>query len=170
MSQPYIGEIRMVGFSFAPAGWAMCNGAQIPISQNDALFVLLGTIYGGDGQETFLLPDLQGRFPLHQGTLAGITYGIGEKSGTESVTLTTQQIPTHTHVPGATTSQGGQGLPTGALWALTDAGQFSTDPASGLMGNANISIVGGSQPHENMSPYLTLSFIISLFGVFPSQT
>ncbi|MGB7923580.1 MAG: tail fiber protein [Pyrinomonadaceae bacterium] len=159
----------MVGFSFAPAGWAFCDGQLVPISQNDALFVLFGTAYGGDGQETFAMPDLQGRFPLHQGTLAGNTYSWAEKNGTESVTLTTNQMPSHTHVPTATTIAGNQANPNNGLWALTDANQFNAGPADQQMGNANISIVGGSQPHENMSPFLVISFIVSLFGIFPHQ-
>ena len=168
MSQPYMGEIRMVGFNFAPAGWAFCDGQLLPISQNDALFVILGTTYGGDGQETFALPDLRSRFPLHQGTLGNNTYTIGEKDGTESVTLTTQQIPSHTHVPMGTNIGGNQANPSNALWAQTDANQFNAGPADQQMGSANISVVGGSQPHDNMSPYLVLSFIISLFGIFPN--
>src|SRR6187200_1762346 len=104
MGQPYVGEIRMVGFNFPPAGWALCAGQLMPISENDTLFNLIGTTYGGDGQETFALPDLQGRTPVHQGTLNGVTYQIGEKGGVESVTLTTQQMPTHNHALMATSN------------------------------------------------------------------
>lgn len=169
MSSPFVGEIRMFGGSFAPAGWAMCAGQLMPISQNDILFNLIGTTYGGDGQETFGLPDLQGRLPLHQGTLGGITYQIGEKAGTESVTLTTNQIPIHNHSVLANTSIGQQPQPDGAILAQGAAAQvYIEDSPSANMGTP-ISIIGGSQPHENMMPYLCVTFIISLFGIFPTQ-
>lgn len=168
MSNPFIGEIRMFAGSFAPAGWAFCSGQLMPISQNDALFTLIGTTYGGDGQETFGLPDFQGRIPIHQGS--GLT--IGESGGTESVTLTTAQIPNHTHVCLAQTAVGSQG-PAGGVWAATANAQIYTTaaPTPGANLNASaIGLTGGSQPHDNMMPYLVVSFILSLFGVFPSQT
>jgi len=168
MSNPFIGEIRMFGGSFAPAGWAFCSGQLMPISQNDALFTLIGTTYGGDGQETFALPDFQGRIPIHQGS--GLT--IGESGGSETVTLTTSQIPNHTHVALAQTAVGSQG-PTGGVWAATANAQIYTTaaPTAGANFNASaIGLTGGSQPHDNMMPYLVVSFILSLFGVFPSQT
>jgi|ERR1051325_3789614 microcystin-dependent protein len=169
MSQPYVGEIRMFGGSFAPAGWAFCAGQLMPISQNDTLFNLIGTTYGGDGQSTFALPDLQGRAPLHQGTLNGITYQIGEKAGVESVTLTTQQIPVHNHSVLANTAIAQNPQPQDSILGQGSGMQiYITDTGSQNFG-APISVVGGSQPHENMMPYLCVSFIISLFGVFPTQ-
>jgi microcystin-dependent protein len=172
MGQPYIGEIRMVGFSFPPVGWALCNGAPVAISQNDALFVLLGTIYGGDGQETFNLPDLQGRFPIHQGTNPGTgsSYIIGEKAGTESVSLTAQNIPVHSHAALGVDANGNNENPTGAVWAVSNARQFSKNaPDSSMVTQTILPDNGGSQPHENMMPFLVITYIISLFGVFPHQ-
>ncbi|HEV2828466.1 MAG TPA: tail fiber protein [Pyrinomonadaceae bacterium] len=172
MSQPYIGEIRMFGGSFAPAGWAMCNGQLIPISENDALFTLIGTTYGGDGQETFALPNLQSRFPVHQGQGPGISnnYILGEAAGVESVTLTTQQIPIHTH-PAMCSSVAGTGSdPAGGVWATSDTTQYLTGGSPNTnMASMPTTPMGGSQPHDNMTPYLVVTFIISLFGTFPSQ-
>jgi len=164
----------MFGGSFAPAGWAFCAGQLMPISQNDTLFTLIGTTYGGDGEETFGIPDLQGRFPIHQGTVSGVTFQIGEKAGTESVTLNTNQIPVHTHPALATTSAGDQATPLNNIWASksTPPTVYSTlAGSSGLapMNGQNISVAGGSQPHDNMQPFLVVSFIISLFGIFPTQ-
>jgi microcystin-dependent protein len=168
MSQPFIGEIRMFGGNFAPAGWAFCDGQLVPISENDALFTLIGTTYGGDGQETFALPDLQGRIPIHQGN--GFT--IGEKGGVETVTLTTQQIPIHNHLPMCKSTAGEVGTPQNTVWAASGTNQtiYSNSPVSTTMNSAAIGPAGGSQPHENMMPFLVISFIISLFGVFPSQS
>ena len=168
MSNPFIGEIRMFGGNFAPAGWAFCSGQLMPISQNDALFQLIGTTYGGDGQETFGIPDFQGRIPIHQGP----SFAIGQKSGTESVTVTTNQLPSHTHVALAQTAAGSQG-PANGVWAATASAQIyaTAAPTAGANFNAQaIGISGGSQPHDNMMPFLVVSFIISLFGIFPSQT
>jgi microcystin-dependent protein len=172
MGEPFVGEIRMFGGSFAPAGWAFCNGATIPISENDTLFTLIGTTYGGDGQETFQLPDLQGRVPMHQGTgKDGVTYTIGEKSGTESVTLSTNQIPIHTHPMLGSTSIANDPNPTNNVVAESSlmTTYIAANPAV-AMAPASITPVGGSQPHENMQPYLCITFIISLFGVFPTQS
>ena len=174
MSSPYIGEIRMFGGSFAPAGWAFCAGQLVPISQNDTLFNLIGTTYGGDGQSTFALPDLQGRFPVHQGTVSGTTFTIGEKSGTETVTLTTNQIPQHNHSAIASTNVGDQTTPLNNTWAQKANAPtvYSTVAGAGTLSNMNaqnLSSSGGSQPHENMQPFLVVSFIISLFGIFPTQ-
>ena len=172
MSQPYIGEIRMFGGSFAPAGWAFCNGQLMPISENDALFTLIGTTYGGDGQETFGIPNLQSRVPIHAGQGPGISqnYQLGETGGVESVTLSTQQIPVHTHpllgsMDPATTLNS-QGNVLGGTATATP--YFNIAPAAPLSPQA-ITPVGGSQPHENLQPYLAISYIISLFGIFPHQ-
>jgi len=168
---PFIGEIRMFAGSFAPAGWAFCDGQTMPIAENDALFTLIGTTYGGDGQETFALPDLRGRVPLHQGTGPGLsTYVLGEAAGVETVTLTTQQIPTHNHAFSATTSSGVSANAQGNL--LSSAPSISLyieDQPTTALAAQMITPTGGSQPHENLMPYLTISFIISLFGVFPQQ-
>jgi len=169
MSQPFIGEIRMFGGNFAPAGWAFCDGSLMPISENDALFNLIGTTYGGDGQETFALPNLQSSIPLHQG--AGFT--IGEAAGTESVTLTTQQIPIHNHALMGSASTASSTDPAGNVAArLAVAGVFpygSDNPPLSLAPQS-VGPTGGSQPHDNMQPYLVVNFIISLFGIFPTQT
>ena len=172
MSQPYVGEIRMFGGNFAPAGWAFCNGAVMAISENDVLFTLIGTTYGGDGQETFQLPDLQGRLPVHQGTgNDGITYTIGEKAGVESVTLTTQQIPIHNHSFRATLNPPSATDPTNQVIAQSLQIQIFTEDVANKQMSANaLQATGGSQPHENLQPFLCVSFIISLFGVFPTQT
>jgi len=162
----------MFAGSFAPAGWAFCSGQLMPISENETLFNLIGTTYGGDGQETFALPDLQGRIPVHQGTLGGgATYQIGEKSGVESVTLTTYQIPIHNHpfiVKGAV---GTQPSPQNNFWAAAGVQLYADPPVAVPIGMRPglIPGTGGSQPHENMGPFLVISFILSLFGVFPTQ-
>jgi microcystin-dependent protein len=174
MGEPYVGEIRMFGGSFAPAGWAMCNGATLAISENDTLFNLIGTTYGGDGQETFNLPDLQGRAPVHMGQGPGISqnYVIGEKAGVESVTLTTNQIPIHTHSFVASSDAGQSAQPQNALFALLPTGNLYTQPQQPAVNlNSNmLSAAGGSQPHDNIQPYLCITFIISLFGVYPTQS
>ena len=158
----------MFGGNFAPAGWAFCNGALLPISENDALFTLIGTTYGGDGQETFALPNLSSRLPVHQGTgSTGTVYTIGEFGGTESVTLTTQQIPAHSHAPAAVTSAG-SGQPTNGVWATSSTAIYNTAAPDVNMAAA-VGVAGGSQPHENMMPFLVITFIISLFGVFPPR-
>jgi microcystin-dependent protein len=170
MSQPFVGEIRMFGGNFAPAGWAFCDGALIAISENDTLFNLIGTTYGGDGQSTFALPDLRGRLPIHMGSGAGLTTRvIGEMGGVESVTLTTQQIPIHTHAPLADSNSGNQTSPQNGIWATASASRYSSSAPNLAMNNTLVGSAGGSQPHDNRMPYLTISFIISLFGVFPTQ-
>jgi len=165
----------MFGGNFAPAGWAFCDGQLMPISENDALFTLIGTTYGGDGQETFAVPDLQGRIPMHAGTgPGGITYQLGEKAGSEAVTLTVNQIPGHSHVPVASTNPGTVSSPSGAIFSACGTGEqiYSTppNPPASTMNPQGILPTGGSQPHENLAPYLCINFILSLFGVFPSQT
>jgi microcystin-dependent protein len=170
MAQPYVGEIRLFAGNFAPAGWALCNGALIPISENETLFNLIGTTYGGDGQETFAVPDLQGRVPLHQGRGSGATYPVGEAGGVEEVTLTLQQIPQHRHDllasggPGTTDRPGGSVLATPPMVRPYVADTPDTTMAT-VVGSA-----GGSQPHENRQPFLAINYIISLFGLFPSQS
>ena len=160
----------MFGGSFAPLGWAFCNGALVPISENDTLFALIGTTYGGDGQETFALPNLSSRFPVHQGTGSfGTTYVLGETGGTEAVTLTTNQIPAHNHPPVAKASPGNSGTPQNSLWAKSTTQLYGAIPQNTNMAATAVQITGGSQPHENMMPFLCVSFIISLFGIFPSQ-
>lgn len=174
MSQPFIGEIRMFGGNFAPAGWAFCDGQLLPISENEALFNLIGTTYGGDGQETFGLPNLGGRIPVSAGTSrTGTTYTYGEMAGTESVTLTTQQIPVHTHAAlGSTdpaTSNSPQNTVPASLPVAAGQNPYGTDPPPAGLLAGSISPAGGSQPHENCQPFLVISFIISLFGIYPSQ-
>ena len=174
MGEPYIGEIRIFAGTFAPAGWAMCQGQLMPISENDALFTLIGTTYGGDGQETFGIPDLQGRAPMHAGKGPAVsqTYVIGEKAGVESVTVTAQQTPIHNHALLASNQIGQQAQPQNAMYAQVSTGTLYSEPFDPLVSmNANmLTPVGGSQPHENLQPYLCITFILSLFGVFPPQT
>ena len=172
MSNPYIGEIRMFGASFAPAGWALCQGQLMPISENDTLFTLIGTTYGGDGQETFGIPDLQGRAPMHMGKGPAVsqTYQIGEKAGVEVVTLTTQQIPIHNHAFLINSAIGTDTNPSNKFLAASLSGKpYINATPDKFLSNQILAPVGGSQPHENMQPYLVVTFIISLFGVFPSQ-
>jgi len=171
MSQPFIGEIRMFGGNFAPAGWAFCNGQQMAISENDALFQLIGTTYGGDGQETFNLPNLQSRVPIHMGQGPGTSnYQIGESGGVESVTLTTNQIPVHTHAALCSSGGGSASNPAGGVWAVSDTTQYANASPDTQMGNPPIPAgpMGGSQPHDNMIPYLCSSYISSLVAIFPS--
>lgn len=169
MGQPFVGEIRMFGGNFAPAGWAFCDGALMPISENETLFQLIGTTYGGDGQDTFAVPDLRGRLPMHMGTGPGLsTHVIGEMSGVETVTLGVNQIPIHTHAPQADANTGNQATPQNGVWAGAAASRYSSSAPNLAMNNTLVGQAGGSQPHENLMPYLTISFIISLFGVFPT--
>lgn len=172
---PYVGEIRLFAGNFPPNGWAFCNGALMPISENDVLFQLIGTTYGGDGQETFGLPNLQSRVPIHMGAGPdGTPYVIGEMAGTESETLTTQQIPIHTHQAIGTSDGGTLLSPQNGVFAQpssAQAGVMGYNAAAVVaMAAAEITPAGGSQPHENVQPYLCINHIISLFGVFPSQT
>jgi microcystin-dependent protein len=168
MAQPYVGEIRMFAGNFAPAGWQLCNGQLLPISENETLFQLIGTTYGGDGQQTFALPDLRGRIPIHFGG----GFNLAESGGVESVTLTMNQLPAHSHPAlgsrnsGTTTNQQGQVL--SALFAASNAG-YGTDAPLATLSPTSISSFGGSQPHENLQPFLCVNFIMSLFGIFPAQ-
>jgi microcystin-dependent protein len=167
MGQPYVGEIRIFAGNFAPAGWQFCEGQLLPISENETLFQLIGTTYGGDGQSTFALPDLRGRLPVHQGN----GFVLAETGGVEQVTLTTNQIPVHTHTLTATTSIASDTEAAGRIPAQTSTyDAYQSNPANSPMAPQSVTGVGGSQPHENLQPYLCLSFIISLFGIFPSPT
>jgi microcystin-dependent protein len=170
MSSPFVGEIRMFAGNFAPVGWMLCQGQLLPISENETLFNLIGTTYGGDGQETFALPDLQGRFPLHVGT----GFALGQTGGAESVTLTSAQIPSHSHVPTCATA-GSVVSPSGAVLATATSAQtgvqvYSDQAPDTQLAPGTVATSGGGQPHDNMHPFLAVNFIISLFGIFPSQT
>lgn len=169
MAQPYVGEIRMFAGNFAPAGWMFCEGQLLPISENETLFQLIGTTYGGDGQSTFALPDLRGRIPIHQGN----GFILAETGGVEEVTLTVNQIPAHSHAFRVNDGSGGGTSPAGSVLARnTSTDGYSNDTSGGLVAlNAgSITSTGGSQPHTNFAPYLCVNFIISLFGIFPSPT
>jgi len=163
---PFIGEIRLFAGNFAPSGWMFCEGQLLAISENDALFALIGTTYGGDGQSTFALPDLRGRAPIH----VGPGFVIGQMAGVETVTLTTSQMPAHSHAAGASAANGASDDPTGRVPARNAAGvpQYGAAADTTLAAGELLS-TGGSQPHSNMQPYLGINYIISLFGVFPSQ-
>jgi microcystin-dependent protein len=167
MAQPYVGEIRMFAGNFAPAGWMFCEGQLLPISENETLFQLIGTTYGGDGQSTFGLPDLQGRLPMHVGS----GFILAENGGAEEVTLTTQQIPIHSHPFLASSATGTSTSPKDGVLAKTTTGflYINENPTKAMAGTC-ISPTGGSQPHTNFQPYLCVDFIISLFGIFPSPT
>ncbi len=169
MSEPFVGEIRIVGFNFAPQGWALCNGQLLAISQNTALFSLLGTFYGGDGRSSFALPNLQSRVPAHQGTGTGLSsYVVGQVGGAESVTLTTAQMPKHAHGLNAVTTARTSGLPTGHV--LSGNGAYGNPPTTTQLDRSAISGQGGSQPHENRQPFLVLNFIIALQGIYPARS
>ena len=169
MPEPYIGEIRMFAGNFAPAGWMLCEGQTLPISENDVLFQLIGTTYGGDGEETFNLPNLASRVPIHMGTSpSGITYQLGEMAGTEQETLTVQQIPAHTHSLQVSSAPGTQNSPANNVIASSPSVTlFVQDLPDSNLALTAVTPVGGSQPHENTQPFLCINFIISLFGVFP---
>ncbi|SEG73904.1 phage tail protein [Paenibacillus sp. UNC499MF] len=165
MSESYLGEIRMFGGNYPPQGWALCNGQILNIAENEALYALLGTTYGGDGQTTFGLPDLQGRIPVHpsQG------YIRGSKSGTETVTLTQPQLPQHNHIPFATSTPATANSPVNNTWATAITQNYATSGTTTSMSSQAISTVGGNQPHNNVMPSAVITFIISLYGVFPPQ-
>ena len=173
MSNPFVGEIRMSGGNFAPSGWAFCNGSLLQISENDVLFTLIGTTYGGDGTSTFALPDLQGRVPVHQGQGPGISqnYIIGDRAGLETVKLTTQQLPVHNHNMMVSTATATNPNPTGNILATSPTiSPYVADVASPQLAAGAVQNSGGDQPHENLMPYQCISFIISLFGVFPTRS
>jgi len=172
MAQPYVGEIRMFAGNFAPVGWMFCSGQLLPISENETLFQLIGTTYGGDGESTFALPNLQSRVPLHFGNGPdGVNYPIAQAAGVESVTLSTQQIPVHNHALIGTTATGTLSDPTNNL--LSDSPNiklYTAQTPGGTLAAQDVTPVGGSQPHENCQPFLCINYIISLFGLFPSPT
>jgi len=177
MSDVFVGEIRIVGFTFAPTGWAFCNGQLMPISQNTALFSLLGTTYGGDGRSNFGLPNLQGCAPMHFGQGPGLSlYEQGDTGGTASVTLLASEMPAHNHVANCAAVNGTQTGPAGAVWATSKVGRqglsfYAAAAGSGpLMHPQALAVAGGSQPHNNMPPFLTLNFIIALQGIFPARS
>jgi microcystin-dependent protein len=173
MADPFVAEIRIFPFNFAPKGWAWCNGQLMPISQNTALFSLLGTTYGGDGKSTFALPDLQGSAPIHAGQGPGLSlYDLGQTGGTDTVTLLQTEIPSHTHSLMANTTTATKSLPTGNSFAKGSSMIPYLAPAGAPLVNMAaqaISPAGGSLPHNNMMPYLTLYFNIALQGVFPAR-
>jgi microcystin-dependent protein len=176
----YIGTILMVGFNFAPTGWALCNGQLLPISQNAALFSLLGTYYGGDGVSNFALPNLQGRVPIHQGQGAGLSpYVIGQSGGVENVTLLAAQVAAHNHLININNTPGASADPTNNIQAEAASGdprnptlmsQFTNAASTGTMAANAVSMAGGNQPHTNIQPYLTINFIIALTGLYPPRS
>jgi len=175
-SSPFVGQIMMFAGNFAPRGWALCNGQLISIAQNDVLFALIGTIYGGDGQSTFALPDMRGRVPIHQGTGTGLSgYVIGQLGGAESVTLNTTQLPAHSHAitatPGASDGPATATDPAGRVFAIrNDGANAYADTATGVMGGSEaLAAQGGGLAHDNMQPFLGVSFVIALEGIFPSR-
>ncbi len=172
MAQPFVGEIRMFAGNFPPVGWMFCDGQLMPIAENEVLFQLIGTTYGGDGESTFALPNLQSRIPIHMGTASsGTTYQIGEAAGVESVTLTTQQIPQHTHPLTVSNAAGTGTNPAGNVaGALSPVSIYKANvaPPNLPMHASSVTPQGGSQPHDNMQPFLCINFIISLFGLFPN--
>jgi microcystin-dependent protein len=177
MSTPYIGEIRMFAFGTrgAPNGWQACDGSLLPIAQYDALFALIGTTYGGDGQTTFGVPDLRGRVPVHQGQGPGLSnYVIGQRAGTETVTVLSTQMPAHTHTAVASTAAASTGSPGNTVLpgAVANQTMYVTDTTGGApftLAGSSVSNAGGSQPHENCMPTLTVQFCIATQGIFPSQ-
>ena len=165
MSEPFLGEIKIMSFNFAPKGWAMCNGQLMAINQNQALFALLGTTYGGNGQTTFALPDLRGRVPMHFGG----AFVQGQVGGQETHTLITSEMPAHLHSALGATAAPNNGSPTGHTWAMLSSNAYSTLAPDVALQPASIGNAGGSQPHENRSPFLVLTFCIALQGIFPSR-
>lgn len=172
MADPFVAEIRIVPFNFAPKGWAWCNGDLLPLSQNTALFSLLGTTYGGNGKSNFALPDLQGRVPLHPGQGQGSLYDLGQTGGSETVTLLQSEIPAHTHSVMATTLEGEDNDPPGLVPSTIVGGRLYDTSATNqtALSPAALTVAGGSLPHNNLQPYLVMYFIIALQGVFPPRT
>jgi microcystin-dependent protein len=169
MSEPFLAEIRIVGFNFAPRGWALCDGQILPINQNQSLYSLLGTTYGGDGRTSFALPDLRGRCPIHVGSSNGQAHSLGQKSGEETHTLSAAEMPTHTHTLHGTNDTATSDVGDGHVLARA-AGNIYGDLRTAVpMGSGALTNVGGGQAHENMQPYLALTFCIALQGLFPSR-
>lgn len=169
MAEPFLSEIKAVSFNFAPKGWALCNGQLLPINQNQALFSLMGTTYGGNGTTNFALPNLQGRTPLHFGSdPLGSFYVLGQAAGEVAVTLSVAEMPSHSHVAQGVLTAANSGSPAGNAWADSTSNPFGSAPDS-VMNAASVTQLGGSQPHNNLPPYVTLNFIIALVGIFPSQ-
>lgn len=168
--EPYIGQISMAGFNFAPRGWALCNGQLLSIAQNSALFSLLGVQFGGNGQTTFGLPDLRGRVPVHQGQGPGLTPRVmGELAGEENHTLITSEMPQHNHLVNVTSADSTAKNPTGNIPGGTASPIYAVAPNGGFMNPQTLTLTGGNQPHNNMQPYQVISFIIALEGIFPSR-
>lgn len=165
MAEPFLSEIRVVSFGFAPRGWALCNGQTLPISQNQALFSLLGTTYGGNGTTTFQLPNLQASMPVHWGN----GFNLGQAGGEANHTLLLSEIPAHPHVAQGVSTNASSPSATGEAWASSSQNPYGGSPNTTMSPNA-LSAAGGSQPHNNMPPYLTLNFIIALQGIFPSRS
>ena len=171
MSEPFVGEIRLFAGNFTPRGWALCDGQLLAVSQNDALFSLLGTTHGGDGVSTFGLPDLRGRIPVHAGQGPGLTErSLGSAWGVEKVTLNGNQIPGHEHRPGGTTAAASSRFPEGNVWAGAPNAVYRQDTPDQTMAAGLVEQAGGDQPHDNMMPFLGVHFIIALFGIYPSRT
>lgn len=178
MANPFVAEIRIFAGNFAPKGWALCDGQLLPISQNTALFSLLGTTYGGDGKSNFALPNLQGSAPMHPGQGAGLSlHNLGETGGSQTVTLLETEIPSHSHTVQAVDAAGNRDIPTSALWASAASGRqtvpmygASAGATTGNLAPSALSITGGDLPHNNLQPYLGLTFIIALQGVFPARS
>lgn len=166
MSEPFLGEIKIISWNFPPRGWAFCNGQLLPINQNQALFSIMGTTYGGDGRQTFGLPNLQGRIPVHTGN----GFVLGQVGGEQSHPLSLNELPTHNHAANCNSGAGTAASPSGAVWAQDPNGNapYSSSGGSG-MAISTVNPVGGSQAHNNLAPYLTLNFIVALQGIFPSQ-
>ncbi|MDH3403859.1 MAG: tail fiber protein [Acidobacteriota bacterium] len=165
MSEPFLAEIRMVGFNFAPRGWAFCDGQILPINQNQSLYSLLGTTYGGDGRTSFALPDLRGRTPIH----VGDGHSLGQKTGEETHTLSAAEIPSHQHVAQASTADATAGTPSGNVLARSTSPLYAGPTGLTALNALSVSSAGGGQAHDNMMPYLALSFCIALQGLFPSR-
>jgi microcystin-dependent protein len=165
MATPFVGEIRLFAGGYAPQGWAACNGQVLPITQYEVLYTLIGTTYGGDGQSTFALPDLRSRVPV----CAGNPYRLGQKGGVETVTLSSAQLPAHNHGMRATSANGDSNDPTNRVWGFAPASTYSTASSDSNLDPSALSAAGGGQPHDNMLPFVALSFIIALNGIFPSQ-
>jgi microcystin-dependent protein len=164
MAEPFLSEIRIMSFEFAPKGWALCNGQLLPINQNQALFSLLGTTFGGDGRVNFALPDLRGRTPIHVGS----GHTLGERGGEQAHTLSIAELPTHTHVASATTATGNNPVPTSNILADSPSQLYAGPTALVSLNSGTVANAGGSQAHLNMQPFLTLNFCIALQGIFPS--